>query len=246
MARTGLWVAAAVVVVSNLSVLGLAAVNRQGPPEATLQLTEREASLEPEGTENTGVALRLQWTDTRDRTDAGWFGREKLETLGFDCSRKPSTENEMFYLRQPLRPAYVALEFDGPAWQRYADTLTAGAHPRSPDRESRLVLIDVDRDAARLRSRYPDRTRVVIAHALVGPVVAVERGGVYVLRGRVVELVPADLHVARDMGRVIEPLAHTSARVEEQAAAPRYLATVSWGRNLEPWVESIRLAAATR
>lgn len=246
MSRTGLWLASAIVVVSNLCLLALAAVNRQGEPDAVLQLTEREARLEREGTENTGITLRLAWTDTRGSAEAAWFDRAKLEELGFDCSLKPTPENLAHYLRMPARQAYVAMEYDGPAWRRYVDTLSAGANPRVVDTESRLVLVDADRDAVRLRSRHPNRGQVVIVHALVGPAVAGERGHDSILRGRVVEVLPYELHVPRDLGRALQPLARRSTSQGDSTPAPRYQATVQWGRNLEPWVENVRVSAGAR
>jgi hypothetical protein len=248
--RTGLWLASAVVVASNLCALGLAAINRQGEPEAALQLTERELTLVPGGTENTAISLRLRWTDPgKFDGEVGWFDRAKLVELGFDCRLPVTAKNSQHYRRMPSRQAYVALECDGPAWQRYAASLPAGANPRVGDNEPHLVLIDVARDAARLRARYPDRTRVVIAQAVVGVAVVHERGREPALKGQVVEVLPSELYLPRDLRLILEPLAvrpdraraNGPTRAALSPRGPRYEVAVRWGRSLEPWVESIRV-----
>ena len=248
MTRTGLALASAIVVVSNLWALGLAAVNRQGEPEATLQLTERELGLVSARTENSAMSLRLKWTDPSGRREAGWFDRAKLEELGFDCSLPVGRESAKHYATMPVRRAYVAMEYDGPAWQRYADTLPADADSTTAEGLSHLVLVDVARDAARLRARHPDRTRVVVAQAVVRLVAVQDVGGPRFLKGRVLAILPADLNVPRDLRLTLEPLVSTTERAHGAAQpgaapspqTPRYVATVRWGRSLEPWIDAVR------
>jgi hypothetical protein len=250
MTRTGLSLAAAVVVVSNLWALGLAAVNRQDEPQATLQLTERELGLVSARTENSAMSLRLKWTDPSGRREAGWFDRAKLEELGFDCSRPIGRENAKHYRTMPARRAYVAMEYDGPAWQRYVAALPAGADSTTAEGLSHLVLVDVARDAARLRARHPDRTRVVVAQAVVRIVAVQDVGGPRFLKGQVLEVLPMELNVPRDLRRTLDPLVATTARPRATGPAgaaplphaPRYVATVRWGRSLEPWIDAVHAA----
>jgi hypothetical protein len=254
MSRTGLWLASAVVVVSNLFALGLAAVNRQGEPEATLQLTERELSPVSFGTENTAMSLRLTWTDPSGAREIGWFDRTKLVDLGFDCSQPVTRGNAMRYRATPARQAYAALEYDGPAWQRYAASPPAGVDTTTVDGLSHLVPVDVARDPADLRARYPDRGRVVIVHAVVGVTVIQDGGRPPLLKGRVVAVLPSELNVPRDLRRTLEPLATGTERARNAAQpgaaplshAPRYVATVRWGRSLEPWIDAVHALESQR
>jgi hypothetical protein len=247
MSRTGLWLASAVVVASNIFALGLAAVNRRGEPEAALQLTERELSPVAPGTENTAMSLRLTWTDPSGAREAGWFDRAKLAELGFDCSQPVTRGNAMRYRATPARQAYAALEYDGPAWQRYAAALPASVDTTTVDGMSHLVLVGVARDAARLRARYPDRAHVVVVQAVVGVMVVQERGRPLVLKGRVVAVLPSAVNVPRDLRRTLEPLIAGTERARDAAQpgavppahAPRYVATVRWGRSLEPWIDAV-------
>lgn len=247
MPRTGLWVASAVVVVSNLCALGLAGINRQGQPDAVVELTERELRLAPREMENTAMMLRLAWTDPNGAREAGWFDRAKLTELGFDCRLRPTSENVAHYRAMPPRPAFAALEYDGPAWQRYVATLPAGAEATSIGERSRLVLVDVARDAAPLRTRHPDRDRVVVVPAIVSLTFVQENGHAPLLKGRMEVLAP-ELNVPRGLRRALEQIATgprqpgepTGRTASPLGHEPRYRVTVAWGRRHTPWIEGIR------
>jgi hypothetical protein len=254
MTRKGLWLAVAVVAVSNLWALGLAAVNRQGGPDAEFRLTERELKLVPGGPENSAVSLRLAWTGPNTAHDAEWFDQAKLASLGFDCSLPVTRDNAKHYYGRPARRVYAALEFEGPAWQRYVSGLGPDVDTTSISGVSHLMLVDLDRDAARLRARYPDRARVAIVQAVAGMTVVVEPGRAPRLRGRVFEVLASDLNLPRELRRGIDPLVAqtepaTGASLpgaKAEMRGPRYVATVRWGRHFEPWVDAIRMTGATR
>ncbi len=249
MTRNGLWLAAAVVVVSNLGALGMAALNMQDEPDAVLHLTEREARLVTGGAENTAVSLQLVWTGPGRLGEANWFDQAKLTALGFDCGVPVTRENLEHYDGRPPRQVYAALEYEGSAWNRYVAGMAPGADTTSAGGVSHLMLVDLDRDAARLRARYPDRTRVAIVRAIVGLSVVSEPGRPPRLRGRVLGLLSPEVNLSRDLRRVVEPLFEQTAsgrapglpRATSAAHAPRYVATIGWGRHLEPWAESIRM-----
>lgn len=249
MKRTGLWLASAVVVVSNLWAIGLAAVNRQGEPDAVLQLTEREVQLVPGGPENTAVSLRLAWTGPNVAGEDTWFDQAKLAALGFDCSLPVTRENAKRYYNRPPRRVYAALEYEGPAWKRYAAGLAPNVDVETANGVSHLMLVDVDRDAARLRARYPDRARVAIVHAIVGLSIRSEPGREPRLRGRVLDVLPSELNLPRHLRPGVEPLSDgtragrgaNASRASVEPRAPRYAATIRWGGRLEPWVEAIRM-----
>jgi hypothetical protein len=252
MTRKGLWLASAVVVVSNLWALGLAAVNRQGEPDAVLQLTEREVRLVPGAPENSAVSLRLDWTGPDVARNTDWFDQAKLSDLGFDCRVPVTRENVKHYFGRPVRRVYAALEFEGPAWRRYAAGLPPNVDTTSADGVPHLMLVDLDLDAVRLRARYPDRTRVAIARAVVGLTVVQQPGRAPRLRGRVFEVLTSELNLPRDLRRNVEPLvardgaarASGSSPATTEPRGPRYVATIRWGRHLEPWVDAIRMTDA--
>ena len=156
--------AAALILLADAVALVHAARNRSGMPEADLILTNRELNYHPDP-DDSGVALHLVWV-----SPTTWLGRAKLEALGFDCSVAPSDPKAGgFYSRQIPRAGFVAMEYDGPAWQAWLEELRKQtAQPDAIDHSrftSRLVLIDAARDAVALRARHPDRIRVLIVPA---------------------------------------------------------------------------------
>ncbi|WP_376689940.1 DUF4824 family protein [Wenzhouxiangella sp. EGI_FJ10409] len=250
----------AIVLVALVNAWLLAGVawNRSGEPEAVLALTERELAL-PSGRwarrENSGVALSIR----RVGRDADWLDRDKLAALGFDVDGREARAADR---RRPLaRRAFVALEFDGPAFdalvaaqQDELETLRVGldsdeANRRQVERaraslerlervESRLVAIDAARDAEALRERYPDRDRYAVMPARLRMYTVSRPGGEQAeVRGRIESLLPRRVHVPR---RFQAPL--QQATQEHRAphdAPPRFRVRLAFGRSGAPWVTGI-------
>jgi hypothetical protein len=97
---------------------------------------------------------------------------------------------------------------------------------------TRLFAVDVGRDPAALRQRYPDRARHVIMRSMVRAVDAL--GAPRVVRGAIVLLLPPQIYVPLPFADTLSGLG------TKAAAAPRYVVTLRFGRNYEPWVTSIR------
>ena len=235
----GWWIAASIVVAVNAVAIGGAAWNRQGEPEAVLELTERELELPPATAENTALALRLRWTDPGDgrgphpgspRPEGGWFDRAKLAAIGFDCSLPLDQDHEARYRATPPRRAYAVLEYAGEAWRTIERSMAAEGDDRT--RRSRLVVVDAGPNRATLRARWPDRHRVVIVPAIAVLVVERREDRSLVLRGRIAEVYPSQLNVPRPLNRVLAPL---QVRASEPGGA-RYRVKVVWGRR-DPWIE---------
>jgi len=267
MRRTGLWWAAALVVVSNLGAMGFAAFNRSGEPEAVLELTERELRLPPKQAENTALTLELVFERPRPAgplrppREAGWFDRAKLQSIGFDCSRPVTPENASYYRVRPPRSTYAALEYEGEAWRRQmAEPLPepAQAGTVGPDgtrrltgpqesledrpRQSHLVVIDVGNDPAALRQRYPDRRRVAIVEATAELRFVNNPGQAPFLAGRVMSVLPGEFNVPREwLGLLGRLQTERAAATWPPPHDPRYRATVKWGRHLEPWIADVQL-----
>lgn len=162
--------------------------------ERELRLDQRR--LLDEG-DDSGLMLNLMWEypDVNAPYNAAWISRSSLQNLGFSVPNGFSHDERERYIRQLSRPAYLLLELDGPAHQarlKQADAAVAKATEalrklsdkqqrqrelddaqRAAHREhtqtSRLILLDADSDAARLRQRYPDRSRYLIVPGRVSP-----------------------------------------------------------------------------
>jgi hypothetical protein len=232
MRRRGLWWAAAIVLASNLGAWGAAARNRSGEPDAVLVLTERELRLPAREAENTALTLRLLFERWRERgdiavTEAGWFDRAKLESIGFDCSRPVIAENAEYYRTRVPRTTFAALE-----------------HGESASLDSHLSPIDVDNDPEALRRRHPDRRRVAVVEATASLVFVSNAGQPPFLAGLVTSVLPGEINVPREWRGLLDGL-----RPEPEAAAvwppplrePRFRATIAWGKRLEPWITNVEL-----
>jgi hypothetical protein len=232
MRRYGPWLAAALVVLSNLAAWRVAALNRRGEPEAVLVLTERELRLPVRQAENTALTLRLVFERWRERgntvvTEAGWFDRAKLEAIGFDCSRPLTPEHAEYYRTRAPRSTFAALEYG-----------------EGSSLDSRLILVDVDNDPGTLRARHPDRRRVAIVEATVSMRFVSNPGQPPFLAGRITSVLPGEINVPREWRGLLEGL-----RPGPEAATvwppplrePRFRATVAWGKRLEPWITHVEL-----
>ena len=231
MRRYGPWLAAALVVVSNLAAWRVAALNRSGEPEAVLVLTERELQLPEKQTENTALTLSLVFEPPRPRSDGaprepGWFDRAKLQSIGFDCRRQVTAANADYYRTRPPRTTFAALEYG-----------------ESASLDSRLSVVDVDNDAAALRQRHPDRRRVTIVEATAAMRYVSNPGQTPFLMGRVTSVLPREINVPREWRGALEGLQSVAqaGTWPPPQREPRFRVTVSWGRRLEPWVTNVEL-----
>ena len=178
--RAGLLLAIAAVWIANAAALAHVWSNRASS-EPEVMLTERELPKAYQEQDNTGISFDLQRSQGLGFSTETWLDRSKLQDLGFDTNLAPDSDPGRVYYSHALpRPAFVALEFDGPAWQRYLADLAAS--PNRPEisnveatlkqdmmNGSRLIAIDAAPDAAALRRRYPDATKVLIVRAKIGP-----------------------------------------------------------------------------
>ena len=260
MTRKGALVAAGVVIVFNLATLAAVRSNRAGEPEAVLDLTEREMSLPPRESDNTALALRLEWADPEVlRPGPGWFDQRKLEELGFDCRMPVTRQNRVHYQGQAPRAVFAVLEFEGEAWLRYRDEVfgaTGGRYfdPRRVERDparraraSHLVLADAGRDPRTLRARHPDRRRAIVVPATAELRFVEEPGQPPHLEGRITGVLPQQVNVPRGQRAFLETLqsegrgrAGNPASDTGSPREPRYRATVRWGRSLEPWLVEVQ------
>jgi hypothetical protein len=237
MKSRGLLFAAALIVGTNAIVLLGVARNQAGPPLVTIQLTERELPREPHGKEDSGVSLRLQWQrfGSAYLDQYAWMDRTKLEELGFDCQAALRDPKHL-----PLeRPAFLALEYDGPAWEQWQKAMEKEpkvVHSYDSTMESRLFVVDGAKQPEPLFERYKDRKLYIVVRGVVRVSVVnrdpvTRRPGPDRLQASVSRLLPESIHVPMSLAGALQNLA-----TDTIPASPRYTVTLSYGRRFEPWI----------
>lgn len=270
MRQASLILAAVIVVIANALALVHVARNRAGNAGAEITLTNRELRhfVAARGDEDSGVILMLQWTDpnsvfwpAQGEAPPKWLDRQKLKTLGFDCSVNPTSSSAAdFYRRQPPRRAFVALEYDGPAWQAWRETYErATAQSQSPPEparfapsqpfNSRLVAIDADLDRNTLRARHPNRRSVLIMLAAV----AIDLEPFPYPNPKIVPYPPPQIvgHVQQMPTSISVPRPFSDEFRRPHPASGTgtdkdliYRLRLRYGSGLEPWVTGVEFAGA--
>lgn len=287
MKRVGLWAVVAIVLATNVVILGRVAHNRSGEPEAVLQMTERELSLSYSVEENTEISLAVDYQRFRpfdENRDPGWFDQSKLEAVGYDCSLPlTSGSAERHYGKALPRTSYVVFEYDGDSWRAWlaAWERDLGAIVRQVDRGerapealknareqfeqvrkagSRLLAVDAGSDPVELRRRYADRSRFLVAPAVVRLHFMRawrRKDGTFhapYLHGDVEHLLVDEIHVPREIRGLLDQLRRLEqqdertarygslamARHERMKQGPRYRVTLHVGHRLEPWIVDVR------
>lgn len=241
-------VAALVLLLTIGALFGVAAWNRGGETQAIV-LTERELALPwwwaSDQNEARGpLRLTFEWERRGSPQEARvWLNDMKLRELGFTTGVPAGApEAADFYNRALPRQAWVAFEFDGPAWR--AIELRLAMQKEGEWRlatASRLVPIDAAVEREVLLRRYRDAPVVampaVIAlrydnHPTQGPSVW----------GVVQSLVSPHVTVPSRLHGPLRPLRATSPGDAGSARppGPRYEVALSVGRLGAPWVAEVK------
>jgi hypothetical protein len=273
MKRPWLIAALALLALSNVWVLSHVARNRSGSPDADLELTSRELAYYGGRSEDSSVVLRLRWQNPAPEYEItgiewpGWFDRTKVEELGFDL-RVPADAKDAarHYQFQRSREAFVALEFDGPAWQqwlmvreprlqlesRYNQQMSVDQRLEvERQTESRLVAVDVGLDPVALRRKYSDRHRVMILPGLARATWEGARrasadgpGHPARVRGAITRLSIEEINVPQPFSRQFDsqssyvPWTYDGGALKVQP--PPYAMTLRVGSLYEPWVTNVK------
>jgi hypothetical protein len=201
--------------------------------------------------------------------DFSWFDRQKLESLGFDFTRRGKEGGHDFHQRMLPRRTYAVLEFAGPAWDGWKKRLEeklalaengknepamaeeTGARKEGIERElrdgSRLFLIDAGNDPELLGGRYADRSRYLILPAVARVTYyyseATPRGeNEPVLRGYL-DLLTEEINVPRHL----QGKFNTRPRAARGGGRPggisenglRYEVALQTGKRHEPWIAEV-------
>jgi hypothetical protein len=242
----------AVVVIVVMSLVGLSGWNRTAEPRLTIQLTERELALpydlERSSREGAPISVRLQFEGRHDALDArNWLSEDRLRALGFNLATPAGApEAADRYRRVTPRIAWVAFEYDGPAYQAIARRRALEQeknHPvwRGRMEPSRLVPVDAGPDFDALLGRYPTGhliARAVIGLHYLGPS---DRGPL--VYGIVRELVPARITVTRQWREILLNLPPQPASGPDgphTEAPPRYVAEIASGPLGVLYLRSVR------
>jgi hypothetical protein len=228
------------------AILTTAAWNR-ADALAPIVLSERELYLRPRSDDNSVATTYLQWQQRTGRD--GPLDCGKLQAIGLKCRVPPPDRSAAGHDRRALqRRAFVAFELAGPAWDALvaerAEEVTSAVRRGPPaqmladrdfrERGSRLVVVDVDRDAATLRQRYPDATRYLVTAAVVRAVSFSPTNEPPYVIGMVDRVDPSELHVPSDLAARLPP-----PPAAPDAQRPGYRVSIRYGRRVEPWIVAI-------
>lgn len=265
----------ALILLTNLIVLLGVIFNHSGLAESTLQLSQRELRVPyrwRQSNDNSGISLRLQWRypgslneyQQYGDNDPGWLDKAKLASLGFNVSMPLDTDrSRATYQKQLSKPVFLAMEFDGPAYQQSielakkedADDAKKKAgddkkknQPTALSQElnlnSRLFVVDASLDREMLRAKYPDTRHYSIVRGQIQPRVTYNKEKQPLMTGYIKDISAQSINVPLEFRDVFEPM---QKRNQEYGYAdndkrPPFEATVAFGRRLEPWI----VAASTK
>jgi hypothetical protein len=191
-----------------------------------------------------------------------WLDKEKLETLGFDLSEPLTSEKARRRYKKMLpRDVYLVLEYDGDMYKQTIEKRKSelakqqALLTKNPEKEefkkqvknardqlkaeeqynSRLFVIDADRDKTALRARYPDQTKYLIMAGQVD--LHVNENS---FEGSIRELTIMSVNVPLDYHSILVPLMGMDS-YRKQPERPRYRVKLATGQRLEPWVEDVSL-----
>jgi len=199
MKKFGLISALAVIFLTNVFVFAGVYYNRSGEPDAELNLTERELPLARQEEENTGMFFSLEWKMPGFQapgfynSEPAWLGKDILTQIGFRTDHPlQGADSHSYYHHQLPRPAWIVLEYDGPAWKQWEsdandyvkekikklndeqDENKRKAGQRQIDQvrhqliaHTRLFAIDAGPDPQQLRQKYPNRHQHLISEGIV-------------------------------------------------------------------------------
>jgi hypothetical protein len=224
---------ALIVMFAVVAYVGAASWNRSAEPGLTITVTERELPIQVTPAtpgDDPGVFLQIAYEGRHDPLDArNWLPESRLREMGFALN-VPAGEPRAAdaYDKVPPRMAWVALEYDGPAWRdsERRRALSAEQYPRHGRFVlSRLVPVDAAADFETLQRRYPSGHLIV--RALIGVVYLPAINGGPLIYGALRDIVPQTIAVPARLRGVFDKL---QPHAENTEFRPRYEAEIAVGR----------------
>jgi len=254
----------ALLALANGLALAGAGWNRGGE-DSRLRVSERELSrpwelhednedsslwleLDYEVANSDNSRLKLITFGSTKWDDVSWLDARRLGQLGFDVTPPPITFGDSFEFAKRSRPAFIVLEFDGPAYAARLRTLeleartrtdVAQALERARNEASRLYAIDVGRDADTLRVRYTDRRRYAIVPGVIDMDWNLEDSRLK-LSARL-RVLPKSIHLDASQASALGVRRRAPADWAGQKEAP-FEVDLAFGRRGEPWIVNARQA----
>lgn len=236
---------AVTVMIAVAAMVAAGAWNRSGDPQLAIALTERELPLTPfpaatPGEDDPGLRLRIAWEVREDPLDTrNWLPESRLRELGFVFNTPVGAPGAAdAYARVPPRLAWVAFEYDGPAWREIERrrALREELEPRHfAMMRSRLVPVDAAAQLETLRVRYPSGH--LILRAVIGLTYIPPENGGPLVHGRLREAIPQTVAVP---GHLREVFDSAGVRSEGGQTRPRYEAELAIGRLGLPYLRAVR------
>lgn len=156
--RHRLWLGLGLILLSNAVALAGVYYNRNGTPESSLVLTQRELHL-PYGDwglgheQNSSRSLELVWRHGGDDGLLDWLSEEKLQAMGFKLPDGDADGWPADVRRPRARSVWLVLELDGPAYRRQLRAARAAL----VEAEARLELRPDDEELRRQRQQRQEQ-----------------------------------------------------------------------------------------
>ena len=249
------------ILLTNVVALGGVISNRNGTPDSTLTLTQRELALPYNywrASENSGLSLRLVWrivqTPARHATsprilfggEGEWLDAAKLTELGIKVRpRSPRNAEDPSYSTSVPADVLLVLEMNGGTYRRQLDRVCglAGAD-RDEDAEqtcdnerheaSRLFVVDAGLDRDALRKKYPDAGVYAIVRGQIEAAIVSTSSASRVV-GSVRGVSTDEIQVPVSMRAALGVPADATRERALRHKTP-FRAAVAFGRRLEPWI----------
>ena len=264
------WLAALVITVNAL-VFARVAYNRS-EDTALLTLTERELSMPMYiSDDNSGLLLHINYRvvtteinyyNAYGNNSPAWLTRDKMRALGFP--ERASDNIQDYFSDRESREVYLALEYDGEAYQRMLENVRQWHGQRienkpseqdlihidnrldlEENRASRLFVIDADSDLESLRNKYKNNENVVIVNGVIR-----ERGNTNVETwftandsveqgdGYIESLSISSINVPSPDNAQLKNM---TANKERHNGTLRYTVKLAFGRLREPYIVDINI-----
>lgn len=253
---------AGLIVIVNAFVLAGVAYNRS-ESVAVLTLSERELSIPMyRDLEDSGLALSLQYQVLRSDIDsyqhgsnrAPWLDAVKMLSLGFD-EDDLKTGNDSGFSDIPEREVYIALEFNGKAYQQMLANVQAWHDEAIIDEDltdraatdidkrllreqvssSRLFAIDADTNLMTLQQKYP-QDNMLFLKGLVRVRFWANNDTQERSMGYIQSLIVGNINVPYPFNTRLKDL---PVPAYNDVSPPDYEVEIHFGKRLEPWIERV-------